>query len=203
MLVLLISLALGLESTSNTNKVLSLLPDLASSCPYNIPKCCTTLLEFSKSGGFCNPVTKHLLGFKYGILKNVVKNACKVIKPFQFKDVSCQEFDSHTYANGTCQMTDVELESERIVGAITWAKAVLAIGNEPGCFDFQSFEMVLASRMIDEPTVMASHGLGTYKGISLVAEYMSLLGPKVNKGFMSRPRSQTQSHEQKSRQKES
>jgi hypothetical protein len=116
-----------------------------------------------------------------------------LIKPFQFPHVFCGEFESHTYNGGSCSKSDVELESDRFLGAMAWARGVLAIGNLPGCFDFPAFEKVLALQMVEEPVVMASCGLGTYKGmrdaltlgLSLVAEYMSLLSPKVNKGFAS------------------
>jgi hypothetical protein len=166
LLALLFSVALAQDSTSNTNQVLSILPSLAASCPHNLPKCCSVLVEFSKAGGFCSPLAKSLLGNKYGLLKNVVRNGCRLIKPFQFPHVFCGEFESHTYNGGSCSKSDVELEADRFLGAIQFSKGVIDMGKKSGCFDFPAFKGFLASKMVEEPIIMAAHGLGTYKGRS-------------------------------------
>lgn len=173
-------LVISAYASTNTNNCLGLLgPTKQCFSPNsNLNTCCPAIKAFNNNQCFCNKLASDLIAQNATIISKMLKTCGE-------KQLPCDCFINKTYDGGKCLNTDEELDLERFKTAETFAKTILSFPFTPGCFNYSKFRNSLKSLLEPEIVARAGQGLGVYQGIDHVAEYFSLLSPKVNKHFVS------------------
>jgi hypothetical protein len=146
--------------------------------------CCTHIIGFKNNGCFCNKVAVALLSTTTSGAPTQAKIAssyaqCNSPAP----PAPCQP-GPKTYNGGTCPLSDLDLDFARFIGAKKFSDALLSFSKQNSCFDYPGFRNKVATFFTSNAVAYAGQGLGTYSGLDHIAEYFSLLSPKVNRDFL-------------------
>jgi hypothetical protein len=170
-----------------TNKCASLAVDHRNCFEMETPHsgCCHYVANvFAGSGCFCDKIAVAMLGttrwgqISAAEINNLMTKCGKTMPP-------CSGFARRTYNGGTCPVSDQELDLARFANAKKFTDILMSFAKQTTCFDYQGFRNDVARIFKPDAVAYAGQGLGIYAGIDHIAEYFSLLSPKVNKGFVS------------------
>ncbi|KAJ3075747.1 hypothetical protein HDU98_006985 [Podochytrium sp. JEL0797] len=179
-------------ATSNTNTCFGLAPSFAACL---VPKfnpaeptamCCDVVLKYNEAGCFCNKITSALLPGGAKQAKGLAKVALPICAAGKKHwKVPCEPLQGHTYNNGACPLSDMEMDAARFGTAMAFVTPILTtvFGERwaTGCFDLNA--------LIDKVSPLAdsgyfasmAYGLGTISGIETAMEYFASLNAHVDR----------------------
>ena len=147
----------------------------ATGAPRNFAGCCDALRVYVMAGCFCNPVTHILLGQAAGPLAFVTQPLCRTQEWWKWANVppypECSDYRTYEYG---CEQSDVEMDAARLVNVLESNLMFQRLAGAQ-CFDTPGFIKELSKIVTeDEPAIIVPYGIGVYKGLEDMAEYLGL-----------------------------
>ncbi|KAJ3075758.1 hypothetical protein HDU98_006996 [Podochytrium sp. JEL0797] len=183
------SVASTASTNTNTQACVGLAPSLANCLPPSaVPSaiCCDAVLKYNKAGCFCNPITSVLFGPNLApVLANAVLPACAAARHSKYWEVPCEPLQGHTYNNGACPLSDMEMDAARFGTASKFNAAVTKYVRNgrwgSGCFNISALLEQVAPLADPGFFSSGSYGLGIFHGIETAMEYYAILNAQLNR----------------------
>lgn len=153
--------------------------------PTNLAGCCAGVRELAKDRCECNPTLDLLLG-EEGQQIYQLEALCRIVEPLKWVTVtprvlrSCAPLQRHDYG---CGPNDMEIDAARFQTVLTFGALFNGAANEQACFETPHFEAGLATVFEPDVDFTVPYGIGTYTGITDVAEYLGMAFASLNHGY--------------------
>lgn len=166
----------GIQACQNTG-LLGLPTDLAG--------CCAGVRELARDKCECNPAVDLVLGTQ-GQQIYQLEPLCRLVEPLKWLTVtprvlrSCAPLQRHDYG---CQATDMQMDAARLQTIFGFGALFADAANENACFDTPQFETGLSTVFENDVAFTVPYGIGTYTGVTDVAEYLGMAFASLNHGY--------------------
>jgi hypothetical protein len=153
--------------------------------PNDLGACCDGVRELAVDRCECNPALDVLLG-EEGQQIYELEPLCRLVQPLKWWNVrlrplrSCANLQKHDYG---CSQTDMQVDAERLESIMRLQAAFAGSTDEAMCLDTPAFVEQLGSVFATNIAVNVPYGIGTYKGLHDVAEYLGMAFNGLNHGF--------------------
>lgn len=178
---------------TNTNECIADLGGIAAcqqtsgplGLPTNLAACCDGVRALAKDKCECNPAVDLVLG-SAGQQIYQLEPICRLVQPLKWLTVtprplrSCAPLKRHDYG---CQQNDMEIDAARLTTIFTFGALFQGAANENACFNTPQFEGGLSTVFEPDVAFTVPYGIGTYTGITDVAEYLGLAFAGLNHGY--------------------
>ena len=195
-------------SGTNSNTCLADLGDLQGACPADgelaLPTeaCCAAFQVFQEDSCGCSPLVEEVMGVNDAGLSQLDRTVdglngyCPGIGFEELSpDCAAEQTISgiasgagHSYNDGACEEADWEIDAGRFQSVVHFNEWFDTFGSEPaGCVDYEELlaEFSLSfdpdSEDGETPYVDVPYGIGRYKNLKNMVEYLSIILPDINK----------------------
>jgi hypothetical protein len=173
--------------------------------PTDLTGCCIALRQFAyRDSCACSPTIRTIMGVDgAGVsqLDNLMqlKLVCNLLRPLTLiLDSDCSRCTApsgirtgacKTFNGGSCAGSDWSVENGRFISASGFGATFHALNQQPYCFNYPQFRGALAQffdpddLVAKTPYVQVSYGVGKYKNIEPMMEYLAMVHPLVNKNM--------------------
>lgn len=177
---------------TNTNACVSDLAGIAACAdtgllglPKDLHGCCAGVRELARDRCECNPAIDTLLGTA-GQQIYELEPLCRLAEPLKWVTITprvlrtCTSLNRHDYG---CGPNDMQIDAARLQTILSFGAAFAGAANEQACFDTPQFESALATVFEPDVAFTVPYGIGTYTGITDVAEYLGMAFASLNHGY--------------------
>ncbi len=153
--------------------------------PSNLGACCDAVREMARDRCECNPALDLLLG-EEGQQIYELEPLCRIVQPFKWLTTvprvlrSCNSLKRHDYG---CGPNDMQMDAARLQTILTFGHLFADAANEQACFDTPAFEGGLSTVFESDISFTVPYGIGTYNGVTDVAEYLGMAYASLNHGY--------------------
>ncbi|VUD68753.1 hypothetical protein TDB9533_04112 [Thalassocella blandensis] len=181
----------GLETT-NTNQCVTNLGGIQAcqdrglfGLPNDIHGCCDGVRQLAVDQCECNQAIDVLLGVEGSQIYDI-EPLCRIVQPIKWLSVkprvfrNCKKVESHYYG---CEVSDTEIDAARLSTILALGEQFSNIDDENTCLDTPAFVDGLATVMKPDAEVYVPYGIGTYKGLEDVAEYLGIAFAGLNHAY--------------------
>lgn len=153
--------------------------------PKDLKGCCDGVRQLAVDGCECNPALDLLLGAE-GQKIYELEPLCRIVQPAKWLKVkpriirSCKPLQTHKYG---CTADDMQIDAARLTSILTFQSFFRGATNEAMCLDTPAFSQQLAAVFAADVDVNVPYGIGTYRGIQDVSEYLGIAFAGLNHGY--------------------
>lgn len=153
--------------------------------PKDLQGCCDGLRTLAVDNCQCSPALDNILGPKGKKVYNL-ESVCRLAQPTKWAKVTpfmfhkCENLKTHNYG---CEKSDIEIDAERFASIQKFSGAFAKSGDEKQCLNTPAFTDELATAFTDDITFNVPYGIGTYKGVHNVAEYLGMAFIGLTHGY--------------------
>ncbi len=180
------------EPTTNTNACITDLGGIQAcqerglfGLPTDLLGCCDGVRQLAVDRCECSPALDLLLGEEGGQIYEI-EPLCRFVQPLQWLKVplrafrDCSALESHAYG---CERSDMEIDAARLGSVMAMGELFADAQNEAICLDTPAFVHALSRSFVPDISVTVPYGVGTYRGLEDVAEYLGMAFAALNHGF--------------------
>ena len=143
--------------------------------PKNLQGCCDGVRQLAVDSCECNPALDILLG-EEGKKIYDLEPICRLAQPLKWLKIplrilrKCTSVQSNQYG---CSVNDLQIDAGRL-GSILSFSTVFSATTSAACLNLALFTQQLSQSLNQDASVTIPYGVGTYTGITDVAEYLGM-----------------------------